>query len=284
MQDSLLNLNTLLVDKKKPNTTVPAPVSQVPTSVLANNKNTIFGGKTNQPKSSEVPEYDFSSEVKTLGSKPLVYDSNKTSTQLIKEVSTEAKINPRLLYSSAWIEGMNKGVVKPDDASEAYVENADKKVFNQDEFPVDGFYNYGLDTFGNKYEKLKKYLPAGFESRFHTYDTTNEKNEPIKTAAFKSNKDALLAKTAMLKAEQDDVNNYAKSKGIQLDPDASDYFTMSSYNGGFGNAKKMLDEYSKAKDKKAYIDKGLTSKKAIHKNVMRRMNMRGAVDELIAKG
>jgi len=252
----------------------------LPPNALTKSSNTIFGSS----KKAIVPEYDFGAEVKNLGNKPLVYDNNKTPTQLIKEVSAETKINPRLLYSSAWIEGMNKGVVKPDDASEAYVENADKKVFNQDEFPVDGFYNYGLDTFGNKYEKLKKYLPAGFESRFHTYDTINEKNEKIKTAAFKSNKDALLAKTAMLKAEQDDINNYAKSKGLKLDEDAVDYFTMASYNGGFGNAKKMLDEYSQAQDKKSYIEKGLTSKKAIHKNVMRRMNMRSAVDELMAKG
>ena len=261
-----------------PNANMPVTPSGVP-NALASNKNSILSGKKPLPPIKK--EYDFSSELKNLGNKPMKYDNNKTATQLIKEVSNENKINPKLLYSSSWIEGMNKAVASPDDVSEAYNTAVETGKLNQDEYPVDGFHNYGTDTFGDRYNELKKYLPAGFENRFKIFNGTNEKNQSIKTAAFKSNKDALIAKSAMLKAEQDNVLNYAKSKGINLDPDAADYFTMASYNGGFGGSKKMIDEYSKAKDKKSFIEKGETSQKGIHANVNKRMKIRQTADELL---
>lgn len=289
---NLLNLNSMPSADAAP---TGEPVTQTPTTpgvpnALAANKNSILSGKKKIPP--VKGEYDFSSELTNLGNKPMKYDNNKTATQLIKEVSNETKINPKLLYSSSWIEGMNKAVAKPDDVSEAYNTAAEAGKLDIDKFPVDGFHNYGLDTFGERYNQIKKYLPADFDKKFTLFKGSQEQTEKDKklnrpgrevdTVAFASNKDALTAKAAMLKAEQDNVSNYAKSKGIDIDPDAMDYFTMASYNTGFGGAKKMIDEYANAKDKKSFIEKGETSLKGVHGNISKRMKIRQTADQLLA--
>jgi hypothetical protein len=81
-----------------------------------------------------------------------------------------------------------------------------------------------------------------------------------------------MAKAAMFRASLDDVNEYAKSKNIDLDDEAKNYFTLVSYNGGFGNARKMLDKYSKAKDKKSFVTNGDSEWMKIHRNVSPRIS------------
>lgn len=201
-------------------------------------------------------KYDSGAEMRQLYNKPMKYDNNRPAFDLVKQASRFTNINPSLLFSSSFTEGMNKAIADPDSVSEAY-NNA--KVSG--DYPVDGFFNYGLDTFGSKIDKLKQYLPEGFDQRYKVYDAINEKGEPIRTAAFKTNQDALTAKAAMLKNEMATVEGYAKQKGIDLDEKAKDYFTLASYNGGFGNARIMMDEYAKAKDKAGFIDNGLTTRK-----------------------
>jgi len=229
-------------------------------------------------KKKAPPEYDFVSEMKKYGNALMYYDGNKPLSRLIKEATVFTGIKPSLLYSSAWIEGMNKlAAAKPNEDPEQRTENW-YDLWEKDKswaaYPIDGYSSYGLDTFGNKYNDLKKYLPVGFESKFRTFDIVNELGQDVKTAAFKTNKDALIAKAAMLKYEEDNVLNYAKKMGIELDEDAKDYFVMASYNSGFGNGRKMLDEYKNAVDKKRFIDNGETRLKAVHKNVSRRMKLR----------
>lgn len=47
---------------------------------------------------------------------------------------------------------------------------------------------------------------------------------------------------------------------------------MAAYNGGFGNAKLMIDELATGKFKQSdYVDKGLTSRKGVHKNIAPRI-------------
>lgn len=248
-----------------------------------------------KPKSK--PEYDFNSEMMGLYSKPLKFDNNQNSLQIANNVSKQMGLSPELLYSSAYIEGMNKAIANQDDVSEAYNEAYDSGQLNDDDldkFPVDGFLNYGVDTFGNNYEKLKKFLPEGFEKRFKIYKAEQEltkadikagrkKGKIVNTAAFMTNQDALTAKAAMLKMEQENVMQSAKNLGLQLDPDAMDYFTMASYNVGPAGMKKMMEEYSRAKDKKSFIEKGGTSYKEVHTNVDRRMRMRKAINNLNAQ-
>ena len=68
-----------------------------------------------------------------------------------------------------------------------------------------------------------------------------------------------------------EVDTYAKEKGVELDENAKNYFTLARYNARPQTFKIMMDEYSKAKDKKAFIEKGETSKGNVHKNIYPRL-------------
>jgi hypothetical protein len=225
------------------------------------------------------PKYDPVGEMRVLSLKKLQYDKDRTPIDVVKSVSQKTGINSAFLYSSAFQEGMNKAIADPDDYSEAYeIAKVDRR-----HFPVDGFYNYGLDTFGSKYKYLKEkgYLPEGYdESRFSAYDARNEKGEKIKTAAFRNNEDALIAKAAMLRDIQDTINVYAQAKKISLDDKAKNYFTLAAYNSGEANAEKMLGAYSAAKDKKAFIEKGDVNWQKVHANISPRMKSMLAAEEL----
>src|SRR5690554_1717939 len=85
--------------------------------------------------------------------------------QAIYNAATTTKINPDLLYASAMEEGLREGIDDPNSVSEAYLENigeipddkgVKKQKFDPKQFPIDGFRTYGLDTFGDQYESLKK--------------------------------------------------------------------------------------------------------------------------------
>lgn len=227
------------------------------------------------------PVYNPDQELKDNFNKTLVYDNNRSIKDVVLSAAKRGNINPSFLLSSAWQEGFNKSVLKPDDVSTAY-SNAAKKDKSLNDFPIDGFYNYGLDTFGSNYDKLKKYLPEGFDKNFKTYDAVNEKNEKIKTVAFRNNEDALVAKAAYLNSMRDDVLSYAKQKGLNnLDQRTSDYFTLASYNGGLGNARKIIDQYQSSPDQANFIDKGLTQQLGVHKNILPRLNRERLADELL---
>ena len=227
------------------------------------------------------PVYDPDQELKDNFNKTLVYDNDRSVKDVVLSAAKRGNINPSFLLSSAWQEGFNKAVISPDDVSESYAA-AVKKDKSLEEFPVDGFFNYGLDTFGDNYSKLKKYLPEGFDKSFKTYQTTNEKNEKITTAAFRNNEDALVAKAAYLNSMRDDVIGYAKQKGLNtLDERTSDYFTLASYNGGLGNAKKIIDQYQTSTDQTNFIDKGLTQQQGVHKNIIPRLNREKLSNDLL---
>jgi hypothetical protein len=187
-------------------------------------------------------------------------NDNKPVYEIVKNAANLTGVDPSLLFSSAFQEGMNQAV---NDQFTGRFSTDDPK------YPVNGFMHYGLDTFGEKYERLKKYLPVGFD--FQESYGYNEKGEDVETGNFKNNTDALIAKGAMIRDEMDFISDYAKKKNIALDEKALNYFTMASFNGGFGNAKIMIDEYSKTGDKNSFIDKGLTSRKGVHKNIAPRM-------------
>lgn len=218
-------------------------------------------------------------EMKVLYNRPLKYDNNRPANEVVVSAAQKGGVDPSFLFSSSFQEGMNQAIAKPDDVSEAY-ENANRKGELKD-FKIDGFYGYGLDTFGQKLDKLNKYLPAGFDKDYKIYEAKNEKGEPIKTAAFRNNESALIAKSAMIRDIQDTVDKMATKRGVKLDDKARQYFTLAAYNGGEGNARMMLDEYVLAKDKNDFIDNGRTTRQGVHRNVSPRLKRMQMVSDLL---
>jgi hypothetical protein len=257
----------------------------------------LFGDGDKKPK---PKPFDWGGELKAGAKKQLKYD-NLPVTQVVAAAAKEGKIDPSLLYSSAWMEGLNEAAIHPDNVSEGFLNaekgilgaNAKKKIaqmaqqkLDTKRFPVDGFYNYGIDTFGNNYANLKKYLPQNFKEgeNFQYYDAYNESGDKVRTAGFKSNKDALIAKAAFMNMEMSNAANYAKKKhGIELDDKAKKYFTMAAFNGGPGAAQKMIDEYAVAKDKNSFIDKGESKYLGgkVHRNIQPRMSMLPIAQQLL---
>lgn len=188
-------------------------------------------------------------------------------------------VDSALLYSSAMEEGMSGSVDAKysGNASEAYVDWAEKNNDKAEEYPVDGFYNYGLDQFSGMAKNLEKkgYLPKGFEEKFTTFDASNEKGEKLKAAAFKKDSDALIAKSAMIRLAKDQLEEHIKEKGISLTPKQKDFFMLANYNGGEGTMQKMINSYKE----KGYLkdDNFLNtnfkpaSYEGVYKNVQARM-------------
>jgi hypothetical protein len=203
--------------------------------------------------------------------------------ELVSKAADQAGISRELLMTSAYQEGMNKMLSKPDVVSESWNKAYDKDI-SMGNFPVDGFHTYGLDFIGEKGKvpefQKKGYLPVGFENMMKVYNAVNEKKKIVPTAAFRNNQAALMAKAAMLRDSQDKVDEYAASHKLKLNPKERNYFTVAAYNGGWGNGREMIDEYIKSKDKGGFVDKGLTSKKQIHKNVYPRVSALGQYSPL----
>jgi len=188
-------------------------------------------------------------------------------------------IDPALLYGSAMEEGMSGAVDEKysDKASEAYVNWAAKNKDKSGEYPVDGFFNYGLDQFADKAGDLEKkgYLPKGFSDKFTKFYAENEKGGALNAAAFKTDADALTAKSAMMKEAGDQLEQHLKKTGITLSPRQKEFFLLANYNGGEGNMRKMIQSYKE----KGYLkdDKFLDTKfkpaayGSIYKNVMARL-------------
>lgn len=215
---------------------------------------------------------------------------NVNVTELINTVASTTGINPSFLAANMFQEGLsnmitwNRKKKKAMLDSENFGFEATNKLGEYDEYPVTGFEYYGLDTFGSKYGDLVKkgLLDKSFSERFTTKTMGNEKGQEVTTADFKTNKDAMTAKAAMIKDLAGEVDSYASKKGVKLDQRAKDYFVMSAYNGGLGNARKMMNELASSKvNPSEFIDKGMTSLKQIHKNVMPRFDKMQMISNMI---
>jgi hypothetical protein len=202
------------------------------------------------------------------------WTGKKLGKSTIKDITVQAaqaaKLRPSLLYASAMEEGMNLRVKSPDQVSEAY-NNA--KVDGA--YPVDGFLNYGLDTFSDIYPNLVKkgYLKEDFKNSFIPYTAYNEKDAKVNTAAFRDDASALQAKAALIAYTRDNMLGYAKKNKIELSPEAQDFFTLAAYNGGEGLGQKMLQSYYKKgvlKDN-AFLKTKPASYPGVYDNVMHRI-------------
>jgi hypothetical protein len=219
--------------------------------------------------------------IKKLLNKRMSLD-NKSAFEIINNVASKTGVSPSFLAANALQEGMNIAINDDSNEKSAGYEEHDNRYDDLSKYPVDGFLYYGLDRFGEVADKLKKkgYIPEKFDYR--EYGSMNEKKQKVKTAAFKNNEDALYAKAAMIRDIKDSVNDYAKEKGIKLDQKGIDYFTMGAYNGGMGNAKIMLDELKKSGvNQNEFIDKGMTSRQGVHRNITPRIEKIGWIDKMM---
>lgn len=215
---------------------------------------------------------------------------NVNVTELINTVASTTGINPSFLAANMFQEGLGN-MIRWKRGKEKAMQNspnldfeATNKLGEYEDYPVEGYNFYGLDTFGSKYEDLVKkgLLSKEFGEKFTTKTVGNEKRQEVTTADFKTNKDAMTAKAAMIKDLVGEVESYASKKGIKLDQRAKDYFVMSAYNGGLGNARKMMNELASSKATPSeFISKGMTSLKQIHKNVMPRFDKMEMISGMI---
>ena len=186
-------------------------------------------------------------------------DSDKPYKQIVMEQAQKLGIKPEILFASLNEEGVRdfaKG----------------KEYSGDDKYPVDGYAQVGLDTFGDAYPNLVKkgYLPANMD--YSPVLGENEKGQKVHTANFKNLDDAVAAKAAMLKDLQDQVTDYSTKKGYNLTDQDKDFFMLAGYNGGFGNAKGMLDSYAQkgVLQNGAYLTQKPSSYGGIYDHVMRR--------------
>lgn len=203
-----------------------------------------------------------------------------TSRNISMKAAQNLGLDPALLYSSAMEEGMSgiyPHIFKGREKEGNLVQSSGDK-----DYPVSGFTSFGLDTFADAYPGLVKkgYLPADFSNQFKKSVQVNEKDEEVNSADFKTADAALMAKAAMIKASEDEINDMAAKNKVQLSPKAKQFFTLISYNAGSGNASKMLKEYAQKgylKDDK-FLDKRPSEGWAVpYENVIRRIKMSDAL-------
>jgi hypothetical protein len=202
----------------------------------------------------------------------------------ISRAAQKAGVNPSLLYTSAMEEGMQQVLADPNAVSEAYGQWSTKNPKMAEKFPVDGFFGYGLDRFGENYQQLidKGYLPKDFTNRFTSFDATNERNEKIKSAAFYSDEDALMAKAAVIRNSSENLKTYLGQNKINLSPKQQDFFTLAAYNYGDAGVKNMLKSYQEKgylKDDK-FLDPNFkpASYSGVYTNVQRRLQNKNVLE------
>lgn len=267
---------------------MPNPLS--PHDAIVNSLHKIGGGDVGV-NDDKKPKNPMAEEMKVLYNKPLQYD-NIPASQAVKNAATKVGVNPALLFSSTFQEGLNKALVPRErEKIEKYLKENNMQT---EGFPVNGYQYYGLDTIGDRLPELVKkgYLPQDFANNMKVVPMYNDHKkkvgdkwvddpQPINSANFKNNESALMAKAAFVRDSMDKVKSYAAAKKINLDDDALNYFTLAAYNSGEGNAQKMLEKYAASKDKKAFIEKGDKNWQNVHKNISPRMANMKLANELL---
>lgn len=279
------------------------------------------GGGTNPPKGTptpptRIPLPNYNDEKSRLqfaqnwtktygplmqgrGDTPLrVNDIPQYGTTTSKQMSIEAAkglgIDPALLYSSAMEEGMS-GNFKNLKGEYQY-----ERSGQSDKFPVNSSSDFGLDQVRDKIAMFQKkgYLPSDFQKHY-TNAISHGKQFTNNDVDLDSPESAMKLKAAYLKYTYDDIDSYAKQRGIKLSPKARDFFALADYNGGEGTGHQMLNDYYNAGQLEGdkflqarptsgaglkstsygplFDKKGVQTDEGIYTHIMRRMAMRDAL-------
>lgn len=168
-----------------------------------------------------------------------------SSKNLARKAAAATGVDPALLYASAMLEGQSSlypGSVKG-------VKKDEVEYTGDDEFPVSGLWNYGLDSFQDYLPTLKQkgYLPKDFDKSYKIFDKPggpNGKDGREESVMFKTADAGLQAKAAMMRAFNDELDNYAKTKNINLTGEQRDFFRLAHFNSG-EHGYQLLDAYNK---------------------------------------
>lgn len=164
----------------------------------------------------------------------------------IYTVARQSGVDPAILYTSAMEEGMKLALNGRDtfERREGYNQFRKSNPKGAQEFPIDGGYFYGLNTFGDKYGKLIKpsSLPRGF--KYAPYPQKDSQGNTLYTsAAFRTHDDAIAAKAAMMKQVEDAMTARLQKNGLNLTPEARKFFDMVGYNMGEDKTIEMIQSY-----------------------------------------
>lgn len=173
-------------------------------------------------------------------------NSKVTARQAVYDASKQTGIDPGLLYTSSMEEGMKLALNGQDtfERREGYNQFRKSNPKGAQEFPIDGGYFYGLNTFGDKYGKVIKpsSLPRGF--KYAPYEQKDAQGNTLYTsAAFRSHDDAIAAKAAMMKQVESAMTARLQKNGLNLSPEARKFFDMVGYNMGEDKTIDMIKSY-----------------------------------------
>ncbi len=179
-----------------------------------------------------------------INEKP-TWGSDTSKNLAIKEAS-KLGLDPALFYASSMIEGQS-GLypMKSKQTGQMVVNSTGDK-----DYPVSALWSFGLDSFRDYLPTLKKkgYLPEDFDKNFKVWEG---KGSPLgkqyndEDVMFKTTDAGIQAKAAMMKAFNDELDDYANKKNIKLSPEQKDFFALAHFNSG-SHGYQMLDAYNKA--------------------------------------
>jgi hypothetical protein len=203
-------------------------------------------------------------------------NEDSTVKELVDKSGKISGVRPSVFYASSMEEGM-RGLF-PTSRNKGQIDYSDNE-----KFPISGFVNLGLDRFGENFSNLVKrgYLPADFQSSFQKSPEVNDKKEKVISANFKDLGSALQAKSAVIRAEEEDLNKWAVKNQISLTPKQKEFFTLVAYNAGAGNAQQMVESYNKKgflKNDKFLEKQPDDSWSGPYQNVIKRINAANALE------
>lgn len=216
----------------------------------------------------------------------------RAGSDTIKNITTQAAgkygIDPALLYSSAMEEGASalfKNKNGTDTKGRKPGDFGYQSFYGDKDFPVNGNESMGMPDFANRFPELVKggYLPKEFANKFRGKPNAGAYSEND----FKSVEDGMQAKAALMKYNYDYVDKLAAKKGIELSPQARDFFSLAAFNGGEGAVIKRLSKYKESGQlegdkflkQRPDMEKGLPDNLDVWGHVTRRIKMRNALKE-----
>lgn len=187
--------------------------------------------------------------------------SGKKLRDIVTEVAEKTGVDANFLLNTALSEGLEhyKFQEDYDKDYERYLKDDayEKQGLSKEEYfktyghkspVVSGVNNLGLDTIGTMKDTLvdRGYLDKEFFDKNMTpTEYTNEKGEAFMSGDFKDLTSGLTANAAFIKKTQDDMNAWTSEQGYDLTPKQRMFFDSVAYNAGEGNARKMIESYSK---------------------------------------